>query len=268
MRGSLLRRAGFLLALLAAWATVSRLGVVKPWLLPSPWEVAASFADGLTDHLGPSLCVGKACITLGSVTGGVLLSIKRLLLGYGVSIVAGLILGVSLWRFALLRELLGPIVVGLQALPSVCWLPVAVIWFGLSEAAIVFVVIMGSLLSVAVATEAGIRNVPPVYLRAARTMGARGVTLYRRVVIPAALPGIITGMKLGWVFAWRALMAGELIFVAGGIGQLLKTGQDTNDMARVLAVIALIMALGLAVELLLFARVERRMRERWGYDRE
>jgi NitT/TauT family transport system permease protein len=98
-------------------------------------------------------------------------------------------------------------------------------------------------------------------------MGARGLTLYGRVVLPAALPGILTGMKLGWTFAWRSLMAGELIFVSGGIGQLLKTGQDTNDMARVLAVIAVIVVLGLTIELALFARVERRVRQRWGYDR-
>jgi NitT/TauT family transport system permease protein len=126
---------------------------------------------------------------------------------------------------------------------------------------------VGSLLAVTVATEAGIRNVSPLYVRAARTMGASGLTLYGRVILPAALPGIITGMKLGWIFAWRSLMAGELIFVAGGIGQLLKTGQDTNDMARVLAVIGVIIAMGLAIEGLLFARLERRVRERWGLDR-
>jgi NitT/TauT family transport system permease protein len=98
-------------------------------------------------------------------------------------------------------------------------------------------------------------------------LGARGATLYFRVVLPAALPGILTGMKLGWTFAWRSLMAGELIYVAGGIGQALKTGQDTNDMARVLAVMLMIVLIGLTIEKLLFARIEQRVRERWGYDR-
>jgi NitT/TauT family transport system permease protein len=162
---------------------------------------------------------------------------------------------------------LGTLVLGLQALPSVCWLPLAVLWFGLSEAAILFVVIAGSLLSITVATEAGVRNVPPLFVRAARTMGARALTLYARVVLPAALPGIITGMKLGWTFAWRSLLAGELIYVAGGLGQLLKVGQDTNDMARVIAVMAVIVVLGLTIEGLVFGRLERRVRERWGYDR-
>ncbi len=261
-----MRKAGFLLALLAAWAAVSRLGWVKPWVLPSPLEVARSFWDGLSDGLG-QLCVGGHCATVGSLVYGVLVSLRRLAIGYLVSVVGGVLLGLGLARSQLVRDSLGTVASGLQALPSICWLPLAVIWFGLSEAAILFVVIAGSLLSIAIATEDGVRNVPPLYVRAARTMGARGATLYFRVVLPAALPGMLTGMKLGWTFAWRSLMAGELIYVAGGIGQLLKTGQDTNDMARVIAVIGVIVLLGLAVEKLLFARVERRVRERWGYDR-
>jgi NitT/TauT family transport system permease protein len=195
-------------------------------------------------------------------------SLRRLFVGYGLSLVVGVALGLGLARSRLLRESVGTLVLGLQALPSVCWLPLAVLWFGLSEAAILFVVIAGSLLAITVATEAGVRHVPPLLVRAARTMGARRFTLYARVVLPAALPGIITGMKLGWTFAWRSLLAGELIFVAGGLGQLLKTGQDTNDMARVMAVMVTIIALGLAIELVFFGRLERRVRERWGYDRQ
>jgi NitT/TauT family transport system permease protein len=233
---------------------------VKPWLLPSPGEVLRSFWDGLTDQLGPSWCPS-------SLVYGALVSLRRLVIGYLISLAGGIVLGLGLARSQLTRDMLGAPVAGMQALPSICWLPLAVIWFGLSEAAILFVVIAGSLLSIAVATEDGVRNVSPLYVRAARTMGARGARLYLRVVLPAALPGIITGMKLGWTFAWRSLMAGELIYVAGGIGQLLKTGQDTNDMARVLAVIGIIMGLGLLIERLLFARLEQRVRERWGYDR-
>lgn len=266
MRGSL-RRAIFLVALLAAWATVSSLGLVKPWLLPSPASVARSLVAGFTDGLGPGACVGGACVHVGSLTWGVLLSLRRLALGYAVSLVGGVALGLGLARSRLLRESIGTLVVGLQTLPSVCWLPLAVLWFGLSENAILFIVVLGSMLSIAVAAEASVRTVPPLLIRAARTMGARGHTLYLRVVLPAALPGILSGMKLGWTFAWRALLAGELIFVAGGIGQLLKTGQDTNDMARVMAVMAVIVALGLLVEVLVFARAERAVRERWGYDR-
>jgi len=266
MRGSL-RRAAFLLALVAAWATVSSLGIVRPWVLPSPLDVVHSVGDGLTDRLGPRWCLGGHCVHLGSIAGAVVISMRRLLIGYAISLVGGVLLGLSLARSRLLEESVGTLVLAFQALPSICWLPLAVLWFGLSETTILFVVIIGSLLSIAVAAEVGVRNVPPLLIRAARTMGARGPTLYLRVILPAALPGIITGMKLGWTFAWRSLLAGELIFLSGGIGQLLKIGEDTNDMARVMAVMAVIIALGLTIELLVFSRVEQRIRERWGYDR-
>jgi NitT/TauT family transport system permease protein len=258
MRGSL-RRAAFLLALVAAWATVSSLGLVKPWLLPSPGEVARSLRDGLY--------AGGTTLRPGPLGYAVVTSLRRLLFGYSISLIGGVALGLGLARSRLLRESLGTLVLALQALPSICWLPLAVLWFGLSESAILFVVIVGAMLSITVAAESAVRNVPPLLIRAARTMGARGATLYLRVILPAALPGIITGMKLGWIFAWRALLAGELIFVSGGIGQALRVGEDTNDMARVIAVMAIIIGLGLTIELLLFVQLERRVRERWGYDR-
>jgi NitT/TauT family transport system permease protein len=170
-------------------------------------------------------------------------------------------------RSQLLRDSIGTVVSGLQALPSICWLPLALLWFGLSETAILFVVVIGSLLSITMATEAGVRNVPPLYVRAARTMGARGATLYLRVILPAALPSIISGMRLGWTFAWRSLMAGELLFVSGGLGQLLATGRELGDMARVMAVMVAIVTLGLATEVLIFQRLDARVREVWGTDR-
>lgn len=251
MRGSL-RRALFLLILLVAWEGASRLGLWKPWVFPSPTAIARSFASGVVD---------------GSIPLGVLVSMRRLLIGYFISLVAGIALGLALARSRTLRESVGTVVTGLQALPSICWLPLALLWFGLSESAILFVVIAGSLLSVTVATEAGVRNVPPLYLRAARTMGARGMTLYLRVILPAALPSIISGMRLGWTFAWRSLMAGELLFVSGGLGQLLASGRELGDMARVMAVMVAIVALGLVTEVLIFQRLEARVREVWGTDR-
>ena len=220
--------------------------------------------------MGPRYCLfgGHGCIQVGSITGAIVTSLRRLFIGYGLSLVGGAALGFALARSRLVEQTIGTLVLGLQALPSICWLPLAVLWFGLSEAAILFVVLMGSLLSMTITVEAGVRNIPPILIRAARTMGARGFTLYGRVVLPAAMPAMISGAKIGWTFAWRSLLAGELIFVAGGIGQLLKTGQDTNDMARVIAVMGVIIALGLVIEVLVFSRIERRVRERWGYDRD
>lgn len=242
----------FLLALVAAWEAASRLGLWRPWIFPSPLGVARSLVDGFAD---------------GTIPRGIAISFGRLLLGYGISLVGGVALGLGLARSRWLDESIGTIVTGLQSLPSICWLPLALLWFGLSETAILFVVVAGSLFSITVSTEAGVRNVPPLYLRAARTMGARGLTLYLRVILPAALPGILSGMRLGWTFAWRSLMAGELLFVSGGLGQLLATGRELNDMARVMAVMIAIIACGLVIDVLLFQRLEARVRERWGTDR-
>ena len=151
------------------------------------------------------------------------------------------------------------------SLPSICWLPLALLWFGLSERAILFVVVMGSLLSITIATEGAVRAVPPLYIRAARTMGSKRLRLFTRVILPASLPGIMTGLKLGWTFAWRSLMAGELLFVAGGLGQLLTLGRELGDMAQVISVMVVIVALGLGCERLLFGWLDRRLRERWGF---
>jgi sulfonate transport system permease protein len=251
MRGNL-RRVLFLLALVAAWEAVSRSGLFQPWLAPSPVDVARSLWSGIAN---------------GTIPRGILISLRRLAIGYAISLVGGVALGLGMARSEWLKDTLGTLVTGLQSLPSICWLPLALLWFGLSETAILFVVIAGSLFAITVATEAGVRNVPPLYLRAARTMGARGPQLYWRVLLPAALPGILSGMRLGWTFAWRSLMAGELLYASGGLGQLLQTGRELGDLSRVMAVMVAIVALGLVTEVLVFQRIEARVRERWGTDR-
>jgi NitT/TauT family transport system permease protein len=219
--------------------------------LPGPGEVGHALVEGARN---------------GTLLRGVLTSLRRLFTGYILSAGAGIVLGMLMARLRWLRAALGPMVVGLQALPSICWLPLALLWFGLSEKAILFVVVMGSLLAITIATEGAVRAVPPLYVRAARTMGSRRLRLYTRVILPASLPGILTGLKLGWTFAWRSLMAGELLYISGGLGQLLTLGRELNDMARVMAVMAVIVALGLAFERLLFGTLESHLRERWGYD--
>jgi NitT/TauT family transport system permease protein len=191
-------------------------------------------------------------------------SLARLGQGYTLSATLGVPLGVILARSTTFRSALRPFVVGLQALPSICWLPLAILWFGLSESAIVFVVVMGSLLAIAIATEDAVSSVDPILLRAAGTLGIRGRRFHLGVLLPAALPGILTGLKLGWSFAWRALMAGELLFVAGGLGQLLQSGRELLDAAQVMAVMVSIVAIGVGVDRLLFRLLELRIRRRWG----
>ncbi|WP_242341529.1 MULTISPECIES: ABC transporter permease [unclassified Anaeromyxobacter] len=248
MHGSL--RTGLLLSVpLLIWELLSRIGPWPHWLFPGPLAVAASVV-----HMAADGRLGAAAAR----------SLGRLAQGYAFSAVAGVPLGVLLARSALLRGALRPVVLGLQALPSICWLPLAILWFGLSETAILFVVVMGSVLAIAIATEDAIAGVDPLILRAAGTLGIRGARFHAGVLLPAALPGILTGLKLGWSFAWRALMAGELLFVAGGLGQLLQNGRELLDAAQVMGVMATIVAIGVAVDRVLFRILELRVRRRWG----
>jgi NitT/TauT family transport system permease protein len=200
----------------------------------------------------------------GRLHAAVVRSLSRLVQGYALSVAIGVPLGIAMARSAFVNASLRPLVLGLQALPSICWLPLALLWFGLSEAAILFVVLMGSLLAVAIAAEDAVAGVDPVLVRAAGTLGIRGMRFHLGVLLPAALPGVLTGLKLGWSFAWRALMAGELLFVAGGLGQLLQAGRELLDAAQVMAVMTAIVAVGVAVDQGLFRFLELRVRRRWG----
>ncbi len=202
----------------------------------------------------------------GSLPRAVVTTALRLAFGYTLSLILGVPLGVALARSRLVKETLGPLVLGLGSVPSICWLPVAILWFGLSETAIQVVVVLGAVLPIAVATDNAVRHVPPQIEKAARTMGAHGLRLMLTVTLPAALPGILGGAKLGWTFALRSLMAGELLFVSGGLGQLLETGRDLGDTALVLAVVVAIVLLGRLSEIALFARAEREIARRWGVE--
>lgn len=220
-------------------------------MIPSPWGVAEALAAVIND---------------GSVFIAIAISMRRIGEGYALSLAIGIPLGLLIGRIKSLKETVGSVVLGLQALPSICWLPLAVLWFGLSEKAIIFVVVMGAVLSITIATEDGVKNAPPLLMRAARTLGARGRKTYTDVVFPAALPSIVTGMKLGWSFAWRSLMAGELLFVSLGLGHLLEVGRQLNDMAQVIAVMLVIIAIGLLVDRVVFNQLETRIRRRWGLE--
>ena len=235
--------------LVLIWEAVSRFGIWPPYLFPSPKDVLNAFVYGLQDK---------------SFLMGMTVSVQRIVIGYFISVLLGITLGLLIGRFKILDETIGSLILGLQVLPSICWLPLAILWFGLSEQAIQFVIVMGAFLSIAIATDSGIRNIPPIYVRAAKTMGVKGFALYRRVILPAALPSIITGMKLGWSFAWRSLMAGELLFVSVGLGQLLQTGRELHDIAQVVAVMIMIMTIGLVFDRLIFAELEKRIRLKWG----
>jgi NitT/TauT family transport system permease protein len=248
MRGWL-RGLTVLAILVASWAAASRL--VHTPLAPGPVEVARSIASGVRDGTLP-----RALAT----------SVARLVVGYAIALLTGVPLGIALARSRAVKQSIGPIVLGLSSVPSICWLPLAILWFGLSELAIQLVVVLGAALPIAVATENSVRHVPPLIERSARTMGAHGARLMFSVTLPAALPGILGGAKIGWTFALRSLMAGELLFVSGGLGQLLETGRDLGDTSLVLAVVVVIVILGRVSELLLFSRIDRGIARRWGVE--
>lgn len=243
------RRAGFYLILLLAWEGIARSGIWPPWLFPGPVTVVESLVS----------LAQKGLLLTASLA-----SLQRIAIGYGISLVIGVPLGLAIGRVRVVGETLGSLVVGLQALPSVCWLPLAILWMGLNERAIIFVVVMGALFSITLGVESGVKNTPPLYLKAARTLGARGLATYTDVILPAALPAVLSGLKQGWAFAWRSLMAGELLFFSLSLGNLLQTGRDLNDAAQVMAVMLVIIAVGVTVDQVMFAPVERRVRARWG----
>lgn len=237
--------------LLLCWQGLCWAGLWPRYVFPWPEDVALTLW-----RLASSMELAVA----------VLHTMKRIGLGFGLSAAGGLVLGLAMARSRTLSDLLGPVVQGLQSMPSICWYPLAVLWFGWNEGALLFVTTAGALFAVAAAAEAGVRNIPPGYLRAAATMGARGWRLYTRVVLPAALPALLTGLRLGWSFAWRSLMAGELLFLNLGFGHLLAMGRDLGDAAQVMAVIVVILAVGILVDRACFSRAEAAVRLRFGFD--
>ena len=249
-RATTIRRIVFFAGLLVVWELVSRSGIWPDYLFPGPIAVSQSLISGLRKGL---------------YVRGMWVSFQRIVFGYGISVVIGVALGALIARNKVLEDTVGSLVIGLQALPSVCWLPLAILWFGLNERAVGFVVIMGSLFSIVLGVRDGIKNTPPIFVKAARNLGASGLALYAQVILPAALPSIVGGLKQGWAFAWRSLMAAELLYYTLSLGNLLQTGRDLNDTAAVMAVMVLIVALGVAVNQLVFAPAERRIGERWGF---
>jgi NitT/TauT family transport system permease protein len=190
-------------------------------------------------------------------------SVSRGVLGFLASVAIGTPLGLIVARVKPVRAAIGPILSGLQSLPSVAWVPAAIIWFGLSDATIYAVVLLGAVPSIANGLVAGVDQIPPLYLRAGRVIGATGLNSVRHVLLPAALPGYLAGLKQGWAFSWRSLMAAELIVnspdLGTGLGQFLEQGREQSDMAWVLAAITLILIVGIGIELLVFAPLERRI---------
>lgn len=254
-----MKRAGivvlFFVLLVGLWELLYRLKLWSPVLLPDPLTVGHYLLAALRD---------------GTLWQATVVTMKRLLIGYFLSIVAGVPLGLLTARFKPVEDTLGVLALGLQTLPSVCWIPLALLWFGQTENAMLFVVIMGSLWSVLIATDNGVRTVPPIYARAARTMGSSQLHTWLKVIMPASLPFIVSGMKQGWGFAWRSLMGAEIyvtILTGFGLGHLLHYGRELNAMDQVIGVMLVIIVIGLLADKILFAPWEKFLHRRWGTSR-
>ena len=239
--------------LLLVWELAYRAGVKPTYALPSPADVGLVVFDQLRD---------------GTLLQAVGTSVERGGLGFLIALASGTPLGLLVGRVQVVRRGIGPILSGLQSLPSVAWVPAAIIFFGLGESAIYAVVLLGAVPSIANGMISGLDQVPPLYLRVGRVLGARGLSSARYVLLPAVLPAYLGGLRQGWAFSWRALMAAELIVnspeLGLGLGQLLDQGRLLNDMSLVFAGILGILVVGIAVELCLFAPLEKRVLRRRG----
>jgi NitT/TauT family transport system permease protein len=266
--------------LLATWEAAFRVVQWKPWVFPAPSHVLDATLSMLNvrtafgDPVGPNWPWPKGAAPgraqepwyKGQLIEALGVSAVRLVIGFAISIALGTLLGILMWRFQWLDDFLGPLFLGLQTLPSVCWVPLAVLVLGLNERGILFVITAGSFFAIAIALRDGLRTIPPLYQRAGLMMGARGWKLYRYVLLPASLPAMTSSLRQGFAFAWRSLLGAELILVVQnhGIGFLLETGRNFSDVAQVVAVMIVMVMVGMAVDRWIFAKLQRRVHARFG----
>lgn len=242
-------RVGFYVGIIVVWQVVAMSGVWPANIFPTPYEVAEDLVYGAYD---------------GSLFYGIATSMGRLIVGLAIAIAGGIVLGIFMARVEAVNQTVGSLVLGLQSIPSVAWVPLAILWFGLNDAGIIFVTAVGAVFAVTINTYTGVKNIDPHFIEAARNMGARGSKLITAVLIPAAFPYMISGFKQGWAFAWRGVIGAELLFSYLGLGFLLNAGRSLNDVSQVIAIMLVIMGIGLAVDGVVFKRVEYKVMSRWG----
>jgi NitT/TauT family transport system permease protein len=236
---------------IGVWELVYLSGWKSAAILPSP---AAVFSD-LWAQLHHALLWQAIATTL-----------RRAVIGFGMALVIGVVIGALVSRIKPLRAAVGSMITALQTMPSIAWFPFAIILFGATNAAILFVIVLGAAPSIANGLIAGVDYTPPLLLRAGRTMGLGRIAMYRALILPASLPSFVAGLKQGWAFAWRSLMAGELLVIIMGqpsIGVLLSTFQDQSAMASTISIMIVILVLGLVVDLI-FTRIDASIRRRRG----
>ena len=236
---------------LGLWQIVAISGWRPSYVLPGPLPVFV--------QLGHQVVTGHFWTAVG-------ITMTRGVIGFLLASVLGLLLGVLVARSRILRAAIGSLITGLQTMPSIAWFPLAILLFQMSEQAILFVILIGAVPSIANGVIGGVDYVPALLVRAGRNIGASGLSLYRHVVLPAALPSIVTGLKQGWAFAWRSLLAGELMVAIAyrpSLGQFLNQSRELGDTSYMIALMIAILAIGIGVDAV-FGTVERGIRRRRG----
>jgi sulfonate transport system permease protein len=242
----------FIAVFIGIWQLVFMLGIWPKVSMPSPAMVAESFAGLLQDF------------TLVTSIG---MTMYRLGIGFTISITIGIAIGLAMVKFSGFGKTMSSFAVGLQSFPSVAWVPFAILLIGLNDFGILFVVIMSSVFSVMMSTYSGIRNIPPLYIRASRNMGAKGFSLFRYVMIPAATPSLLVGIKQAWSFAWHALIGAEILIAAtAGLGHILLVGREFQLMDQIIASMITIFAIGLLFDRIIFSNLENKVRDKWGLN--
>lgn len=242
----------FLAAFVGIWQLIYIAEVWPRTLMPSPAMVVGSIADLIADA---SLVVGVGVTLL------------RLLVGFTISVAIGGAVGLAMIKFPGFGKTMSSFAVGLLTFPSIAWVPFAILLIGFNDFGILFVVIMASVFSVMITTYSSIRNIPPIYIRAAKNMGAKGTGLFRHVMIPAATPSLILGVRQAWSFAWHALIGAEmLITTLYGLGHVLSIGREFNDISQIVATMITIFVIGIIFDRVIFLKLEERVRARWGLD--
>ena len=245
----LLKKIAFYIIIVSIWQVVSMSNVWPNNIFPSPYEVGEDLVFTAAD---------------GSLFYGIGTSILRLLVGLAIAIGGGVVLGIFMARVEVINQTIGSLVLGLQSIPSVAWVPLGILWFGLTDAGIIFVTAIGAIFAVTINTYTGVKNINPHFIEAARNMGAKGTQLVTSVLIPAAFPYMISGFKQGWAFAWRGVIGAELLFSFLGLGFLLNVGRQLNDVSQVIAIMLVIMFIGVLIDGVIFKRLEDKVMSRWG----
>ncbi|MCJ7840657.1 ABC transporter permease [Lederbergia sp. NSJ-179] len=244
-----LRRISFIVIIAVIWEATSRLSGLPDFMFPSLIQVFETLYNGILN--------GQILVAIGK-------SLSRLLIGFSIAIVLGLLMGYLIWRYKWVEDTLGFLVTALQSIPSIVWFPLAIIWFGLNDMAILFIVTIGATWTMTTSATSGFKNVPQLYQRVAKTFGSTGIHFIRTVILPASVPQLLSGLRIAWAFSWRALMAGELLGAGGGLGQLLETGRSLGQMDLVISVMIMIAVIGTIIDQIVFTRLERSVQTKWG----